>query len=214
MATGFSEGTLREIQQSIETHLTSSDAELQPSFYAVSGSHLYGFPGPDSDIDIRGFHCAPGVQYMLFDEPKAQVSYSTTLRGAGAEIDVVSRELRTFGEQLRKGDFTAIEPLYADATVQNVIPNQVVALRSVLASYSYGELPVRYLGMAESVYKGEIVESTEDDVQHYLYVLRGALAAQYVEAEGRVEPNLNRLIESQLDESDVRVAEELLRTRR
>ena len=28
-------------------------------FLTISGAHIYGFPSPDSDLDLRGAHCAP-----------------------------------------------------------------------------------------------------------------------------------------------------------
>ena len=37
-------------------------AESQPYpllFATVSGAHLYGFPSPDSDFDLRGSHVLP-----------------------------------------------------------------------------------------------------------------------------------------------------------
>jgi len=29
------------------------------SFATISGAHLYGFPSPDSDFDLRGAHVLP-----------------------------------------------------------------------------------------------------------------------------------------------------------
>ena len=33
--------------------------DIDPLFVTVSGAHLYGFPSPDSDIDLRGCHLMP-----------------------------------------------------------------------------------------------------------------------------------------------------------
>jgi predicted nucleotidyltransferase len=33
-------------------------------FAAVSGAHLYGFPSPDSDYDLRGVHILPPKEAM------------------------------------------------------------------------------------------------------------------------------------------------------
>jgi hypothetical protein len=35
-------------------------------FAAISGAHLYGFPSPDSDFDLRGAHVLP-VERALAD---------------------------------------------------------------------------------------------------------------------------------------------------
>jgi predicted nucleotidyltransferase len=37
---------------------------LTPPFVTVSGAHLYGFPSPDSDIDLRGAHQGSFVCFL------------------------------------------------------------------------------------------------------------------------------------------------------
>ena len=36
---------------------------VEPLFVTVSGAHLYGFPSPDSDLDLRGCH-RPGPAHI------------------------------------------------------------------------------------------------------------------------------------------------------
>jgi predicted nucleotidyltransferase len=37
-----------------------ADAHPRPLLFAtISGAHLYGFPSPDSDFDLRGVHVLP-----------------------------------------------------------------------------------------------------------------------------------------------------------
>jgi predicted nucleotidyltransferase len=55
---------------SFGTELEFLKAELseQPYpllFATVSGAHLYGFPSPDSDYDIRGVHVLPVSNELL-----------------------------------------------------------------------------------------------------------------------------------------------------
>ena len=41
--------------------------EAQPYpllFITISGAHLYGFPSPDSDHDLRGVHVLPAVEVL------------------------------------------------------------------------------------------------------------------------------------------------------
>ena len=33
-------------------------------FVTISGAHLYGFPSPDSDYDLRGVHVLPARQVV------------------------------------------------------------------------------------------------------------------------------------------------------
>src|ERR671923_91003 len=36
-------------------------------FATVSGAHLYGFPSPDSDVDLRGVHVLPPRELLGLD---------------------------------------------------------------------------------------------------------------------------------------------------
>ncbi len=41
------------------------DAHPYPLLFAtISGSHMYGFPSPNSDFDLRGAHCLPRDQVL------------------------------------------------------------------------------------------------------------------------------------------------------
>ena len=60
------------------THLTPAAAAMlraeaaahpRPLLFAtVSGAHLYGFPSPDSDYDLRGTHVLPVREVIRLDE--------------------------------------------------------------------------------------------------------------------------------------------------
>ena len=39
-------------------------------FVTVSGAHLYGFPSPDSDVDLRGAHLLPLRVVVGLDPPE------------------------------------------------------------------------------------------------------------------------------------------------
>jgi predicted nucleotidyltransferase len=54
------------INQQIIT--TISEQPYPLLFATVSGAHLYGFPSPDSDYDLRGVHILP-VQEVIGLEP-------------------------------------------------------------------------------------------------------------------------------------------------
>ena len=46
----------------LNLELIGKELALQPYpllFATISGAHLYGFPSPDSDYDIRGVHALP-----------------------------------------------------------------------------------------------------------------------------------------------------------
>ena len=45
-------------------------------FVTVSGAHLYGFPSPDSDFDLRGAHVLPLRSLIGLDRPAETVTQS------------------------------------------------------------------------------------------------------------------------------------------
>ncbi len=63
-------------------------------FVTISGAHLYGFPSPDSDYDLRGTHLLP-----LNEIVGLEVRHETVERSGiddGIEIDLVTHDARKF----------------------------------------------------------------------------------------------------------------------
>ena len=206
------------ISSLIEHKMASTWGQLEPAFYFVAGSHLYRTDTSESDIDIYGCHCAPGEDYLLFDQPESRVSMTTTIDTESAQIEFVSNELRSFGEQLASGDFTVVELFYGDDELLQQYPEAMNRLPGILSSHEYPYLPTRYYGMANSLYT-EYLSPTADTpsqatIKRYLYSLRGVLAAKYVLTEDRIEPRLNELATSLLEPTDKQHVETLIAARR
>jgi predicted nucleotidyltransferase len=74
----------------------AKSAVLRPLFVTVSGAHLYGFPSPDSDIDLRGCHQLPLASVVGLERPKE--TWETSGVHEGIEVDLVSHDV---GKYLR-----------------------------------------------------------------------------------------------------------------
>jgi uncharacterized protein len=61
-------------------------------FVTVSGAHLYGFPSPDSDYDLRGVHVLPVWEVVRLDRGRETVESSGI--DDGWEIDLVTHDVR------------------------------------------------------------------------------------------------------------------------
>ncbi len=48
--------------------------DYDPLFVTVSGAHLYGFPSPDCDVDLRGCHQLPLRDLVGLDAPPKTTS--------------------------------------------------------------------------------------------------------------------------------------------
>src|SRR5437870_9618499 len=77
-------------------------------FATISGAHLYGFPSPDSDFDLRGAHVLPLEKVVGLDVHDETVEQSMVVpphpsplpigwgEGGAFEMDMVSHDVRKF----------------------------------------------------------------------------------------------------------------------
>lgn len=181
---------------------------VKPGYYVVSGSHLYGYASEDSDIDIRGFHVAPGEQYMKLQTPKEQfelngagqfkfLDFDDSLEYDGGELDLVSYELRKFGKLLRKMNFNVAEWV---TTIENQIFSatnpEIYELIDLVNKYK-GGLVKHYYGMAKSNHQRWLCEDGKGQYtptrKKYLYVFRGLLGTLCVLKKDIIQPNIRHL---------------------
>ena len=57
----------------------------------VTGAHYYGFPSPDSDLDLKGIHAAPTREVVALAPPPDSADHLAIFEGL--EIDYTSHEL-------------------------------------------------------------------------------------------------------------------------
>lgn len=73
----------------------------------VTGAHYYGFPSPDSDLDLKGIHAAPTREIVALNPPVDSVDYLGMFEGL--EIDYTSHELAVALRLLLKGNGNILE---------------------------------------------------------------------------------------------------------
>lgn len=190
-----------EIREAVDKLVRTKGRHCVPSFYAVTGSHIYGFPSEEGgDIDIRGFHLAEGERYALLETPREQfiANQDGTTEGFERyeEIDIVSYELRKFTRLVSKSNFNVLEVLFSPLPAVNGVPLEIEGLRGLVRDHLPLDVPRTYLGMARNNYRKFLDENRENyrpEAKKYLYVLRGLLAARYVEEEHDIEPDVTVL---------------------
>jgi len=84
-------------------------------FATVSGAHLYGFPSPDSDVDLRGVHLLP-VGNVLGLDPGPETIESSTVRD-GLQVDLVTHDVKKFCALLLKRNGYVLEQLLSPLVV-------------------------------------------------------------------------------------------------
>lgn len=166
-------------------------AQPHPLLFAtISGAHLYGFPSPDSDYDLRGAHILPlesVVGLMARDET---VQDSRVMEGL--EMDIVSHDVRKFFGLLLKKNGYVLEQLYSPLVVHTT-PEHVelkkIAHGCITRNHSH-----HYFGFAETQWKLFLKEA-QKRVKPLLYVYRVLLTGIHLMRTGKIEANLMKLNE-------------------
>src|SRR5215470_3872997 len=84
-------------------------------FATISGAHLYGFPSPDSDFDLRGTHVLPLDAVLGLEVRHETVESSRVIEGL--EMDIVSHDIRKFFSLLLKKNGYVLEQLFSPLVV-------------------------------------------------------------------------------------------------
>jgi uncharacterized protein len=160
-------------------------------FVTISGAHLYGFPSPDSDYDLRGVHVLPVREVVGLDPGRETVERSGVREGL--EIDLVTHDAKKFfGLMLRKNGYV-LEQLYSPLVVKTTPEHE--ELKSIAAGCITRHHAHHYLGFAETQWHLFQKESPRR-VKPLLYVYRVLLSGIHLMRTGEVEANLLNLNEA------------------
>src|SRR4029079_12020351 len=84
-------------------------------FATISGAHLYGFPSPDSDYDLRGVHVLPLGEVL--GRAIDHETVATDVVDDGIEIDVVTHDAKKFFGLMLKRNGYVLEQLFSPLVV-------------------------------------------------------------------------------------------------
>ena len=82
-------------------------------FVTVNGAHLYGFPSPDSDYDLRGVHVLPVREVVGLDPGRMTVESSGIDDGLAIDLRL-QRELEEAHHASRLPDVPSARPALND----------------------------------------------------------------------------------------------------
>ena len=85
-------------------------------FATISGAHLYGFPSPDSDFDLRGVHVLPLKEIVGLRIGPETIEKSGV--HDGLEIDLVTHDAKKFFSLLLKKNGYVLEQLFSPLIVR------------------------------------------------------------------------------------------------
>ncbi|MEX0713397.1 MAG: nucleotidyltransferase domain-containing protein [Pirellulales bacterium] len=160
-------------------------------FATISGAHLYGFPSPDSDYDLRGAHVLPLEEVVGLQTGPETVAKSGVQDGL--EIDLVTHDVKKFFELLLKKNGYVLEQVFSPLVVHT--SPEHAELKLLAAGCITRHHAHHYFGFAATQWK-LFQKENPPRVKPLLYVYRVLLTGIHLMKTGRIEANLPQLNES------------------
>src|SRR4051812_26591819 len=157
-------------------------------FSTISGAHLYGFPSPDSDYDLRGVHILPARGVVGLEPTHDTIELSE--ERDGLEIDLVTHDVKKFFSLLLRRNGYVLEQLYSSLVIQSTPEHEelkTIARQCVTRHHSY-----HYLGFAQTQW-ALVNKESPPRAKALLYVYRVLLTGIHLMRAGEIEANLIRL---------------------
>jgi uncharacterized protein len=168
--------------------IAEEEAKRRHLVVALSGAHAYGFPSPDSDLDLKAIHVEPTARLLGLAPGAPTADRLEVLEGV--EIDYTSNELKPVLLGVLQGNGNYLERIlgpyqpHAASELAGLVPLVQRALSRRVFRH--------YLGFATSQLKAFEAEPA-GSVKKLLYVLRTALTGAHALRTGRIVTDLREL---------------------
>jgi uncharacterized protein len=164
--------------------------QYRPLFVTVSGSHLYGFPSPDGDVDLRGCHLLPLRDIVGVDVPPLTIEPKTVLDGT--EVELVSHEAGKYLQLLLRNNGYVLEQIFSPIVVvgQEFLDELRPLAKNCITRNHYHH----YRGFFATQRK-LIAKEEPKRAKPVLYAYRVLMTGIHLLRTGQVEANLLRLNE-------------------
>ncbi len=167
--------------------LREEEARREHLVVYLSGAHAYGFPSPDSDLDLKAIHVAPTADLLGFALPVPTVDRAEIIEGV--EIDYTSNELAHALSGILAGNGNFLERVLG-RTVPHASP-LLSELRPLVQRALSRRVHRHYRGFAMNQL-GEL--SKKPTTKKLLYVLRTTLTGIHLLETGQLETDLTRIM--------------------
>ncbi len=158
---------------------------------AVTGSHYYGFPSPDSDLDLKGIHLAPADLFLgLSAAPETHDKLEVF---EGTECDLTTHEAQKALLLLLRGNGNMLERIFS--------PLQLIESRELeeLRVLARGSLSRRFFWHYQGFFRGICREHEAKGKRRgksLLYAYRVALTGAHLLRTGEVVGSLLEIAEA------------------
>jgi hypothetical protein len=158
---------------------------------ALSGAHAYGFPSPDSDLDLKSIHFDGTATLLGLGHGTPHVDRMETIEGV--EIDYTSNEIKPVLIGVLQGNGNYLERILG--VLQPWRGPELDGLQPLVQAALSKRVFRHYLGFSQSQLKA--AQAPEGaSAKKLLYVLRTALTGAHALRSGRVVIDLRELIDA------------------
>lgn len=185
------EKSLTEHQRAVAARVLAQEGGYRRHVVvSLSGAHAYGFPSPDSDLDVKAVHLDPTEGLLGFPRP-ARIAERLEVVD-GVEVDYSSNELGGVLQGVLKGNGNFIERFVSGYTF-NTAPGFEV-LRALVQGALSRRIHRHYAGFAGQQ-RAEWEKTGRASAKKLLYVLRTTLTGTHALLTGEVVTDVTRLLE-------------------
>ncbi len=164
-----------------ESALATERAKREHVVIALSGAHAYGFPSPDSDLDLKASHIERTEHFLGLARAVSKAERLEVIDGV--EIDYSSNEIGAVVAGVIGGNGNYLERIDGKLLVEtNELHSELAALSKQALSKRYFR---HYAGFANSQRK-DFENATEPTAKKLLYVLRTALTGVHLLRSGEL----------------------------
>jgi uncharacterized protein len=198
------EDVLTEGQRNVMARvLAEEEARHEHVVVYLSGAHAYGFPSPDSDLDLKAIHVAKTADLLGLTAPAPTFDRAEVIDGV--EVDYTSNELAHALSGILAGNGNFLERVLGRTVAY--ASGLLAELRPIVQRSLNRRVHRHYRGFAQN--QLQFLEK-EPTAKKLLYVLRTTLTGVHLLETGELEPDLTRL----MDRYDVADAAELVERKR
>lgn len=172
----------------------------------LSGAHAYGFPSPDSDLDLKAIHVERTEALLGLVPPKPAANRLEVIEGV--EIDYTSNELLVAVRGILRGDGNMIERVLSRAPLRDspwraelaelTRQNLCRKVHHHYRGFAHAQRKALEEAAPKSAAKAPDAEGVRPGAaaKKALYVLRTALTGTHLLRTGECEPDLTALCDA------------------
>ena len=170
------------------------NSEHRVLWVALTGAHAYGFPSPDSDLDLKGCFVAPADRLLALEAPKLSIDYLDDWEGR--EFDLTLNEVGKCASLLLSGNGNLVERFLGP------LPVLTTPAGYRMAELARGSLSRRVARHYQGFFRGMRRESEAEaaaggrTAKRLLYAYRVPLTGIHLLRTGEVIMNVRRLADT------------------